>query len=317
LPGGITHLLDRLQVLAGQLLFKEKQKQKRNKILRSSLNGVKTAFLLGTLAALIIVVSAAIGGESGLTFGFILAIAINGFAYFNSDKLALRAMKAYPADDANAPALMRIVRELSMKANKPMPRVYISPTESPNAFATGRNPKNSAVCATEGIMKLLTEKELRGVIGHELAHVYNRDILTASIAATLSSVLMFMVQFFWFFGGNRRGNPLAAMALLIIGPLAASLLQMAIGRSREFAADEDGAAITQDPLALASALQKIDAGVSRAPLRPTPQTEAASSMMIANPFRGSQMARLFSTHPPTTDRVNRLEAMHIKMQRGF
>ena len=212
---------------------------------------------------------------------------------------------------------MRIVRELSMKANKPMPRVYISPTESPNAFATGRNPQNAAVCATEGIMKLLTEKELRGVIGHELAHVYNRDILTASIAATLSSVLMFMVQFFWIFGGNRRGNPLASIALLIIGPLAASLLQMAIGRSREFAADEDGALISQDPLSLASALQKIDAGVSRAPLRPTPQTEAASSMMISNPFRGSQMARLFSTHPPTKERVNRLEAMHIKMQRGF
>jgi heat shock protein HtpX len=285
--------------------------------LRTSLNGVKTAFLLGTLSALILFVAVTLGGQNGLAIGLVIALATNGFAYFNSDKLALRAMRAYPADDANAPVLMRIVRELSMKANKPMPRVYISPTESPNAFATGRNPKNAAVCATEGIMKLLNERELRGVIGHELAHVYNRDILTASVAATLSSVLMYMVQFFWFFGGNRRGNPLAGMALLIIGPLAASLLQMAIGRSREYAADEDGALITQDPLSLASALQKIDAGVSRAPLRPTPQTEAASSMMIANPFRGSGMARLFSTHPPTKDRVNRLEAMHIKMQRGF
>jgi heat shock protein HtpX len=285
--------------------------------LRASFNGVKTALLLGTLAALIIFVSTILGGQNGLTIGLILAVAMNGFAYFNSDKLALRAMRAYPADDANAPVLMRIVRELSMTANKPMPRVYLSPTESPNAFATGRNPQNAAVCATEGIMKLLNERELRGVIGHELAHVYNRDILTASIAATLSSVLMYMVQFFWFFGGNRRGNPLASIALLIIGPLAASLLQMAIGRSREYAADEDGALITQDPLSLASALQKIDAGVSRAPLRPTPQTEAASSMMISNPFRGSQMARLFSTHPPTKERVNRLEAMHIKMQRGF
>jgi heat shock protein HtpX len=285
--------------------------------LRASFNGVKTALLLGTLAALIIFVSTILGGQNGLTIGLILAVAMNGFAYFNSDKLALKAMKAYPADDANAPVLMRIVRELSMTANKPMPRVYLSPTESPNAFATGRNPQNAAVCATEGIMKLLNERELRGVIGHELAHVYNRDILTASIAATLSSVLMYMVQFFWFFGGNRRGNPLASIALLIIGPLAASLLQMAIGRSREYAADEDGALITQDPLSLASALQKIDAGVSRAPLRPTPQTEAASSMMISNPFRGSQMARLFSTHPPTKERVNRLEAMHIKMQRGF
>lgn len=285
--------------------------------MRASFNGVKTALLLGTLAALIIFVSTILGGQNGLTIGLILAVAMNGFAYFNSDKLALRAMRAYPADDANAPVLMRIVRELSMTANKPMPRVYLSPTESPNAFATGRNPQNAAVCATEGIMKLLNERELRGVIGHELAHVYNRDILTASIAATLSSVLMYMVQFFWFFGGNRRGNPLASIALLIIGPLAASLLQMAIGRSREYAADEDGALITQDPLSLASALQKIDAGVSRAPLRPTPQTEAASSMMISNPFRGSQMARLFSTHPPTKERVNRLEAMHIKMQRGF
>jgi len=285
--------------------------------LRTSLNGVKTAFLLGALSALILFVAVTLGGQNGLAIGLVIALATNGFAYFNSDKLALRAMRAYPADDANAPVLMRIVRELSMKANKPMPRVYISPTESPNAFATGRNPKNAAVCATEGIMKLLNERELRGVIGHELAHVYNRDILTASVAATLSSVLMYMVQFFWFFGGNRRGNPIAGMALLIIGPLAASLLQMAIGRSREYAADEDGAVITQDPLSLASALQKIDAGVSKAPLRPTPQTEAASSMMIANPFRGSGMARLFSTHPPTKDRVNRLEAMHIKMQRGF
>ncbi len=285
--------------------------------MRTSLNGVKTAFLLGALSALILFVAVTLGGQNGLAIGLVIALATNGFAYFNSDKLALRAMRAYPADDANAPVLMRIVRELSMKANKPMPRVYISPTESPNAFATGRNPKNAAVCATEGIMKLLNERELRGVIGHELAHVYNRDILTASVAATLSSFLMYMVQFFWFFGGNRRGNPIAGMALLIIGPLAASLLQMAIGRSREYAADEDGAVITQDPLSLASALQKIDAGVSRAPLRPTPQTEAASSMMIANPFRGSGMARLFSTHPPTKDRVNRLEAMHIKMQRGF
>ena len=285
--------------------------------MRTSLNGVKTAFLLGALSALILFVAVTLGGQNGLAIGLVIALATNGFAYFNSDKLALRAMRAYPADDANAPVLMRIVRELSMKANKPMPRVYISPTESPNAFATGRNPKNAAVCATEGIMKLLNERELRGVIGHELAHVYNRDILTASVAATLSSVLMYMVQFFWFFGGNRRGNPIAGMALLIIGPLAASLLQMAIGRSREYAADEDGAVITQDPLSLASALQKIDAGVSKAPLRPTPQTEAASSMMIANPFRGSGMARLFSTHPPTKDRVNRLEAMHIKMQRGF
>ena len=285
--------------------------------MRTSLNGVKTAFLLGALSALILFVAVTLGGQNGLAIGLVIALATNGFAYFNSDKLALRAMRAYPADDANAPVLMRIVRELSMKANKPMPRVYISPTESPNAFATGRNPKNAAVCATEGIMKLLNERELRGVIGHELAHVYNRDILTASVAATLSSFLMYMVQFFWFFGGNRRGNPIAGMALLIIGPLAASLLQMAIGRSREYAADEDGAVITQDPLSLASALQKIDAGGSRAPLRPTPQTEAASSMMIANPFRGSGMARLFSTHPPTKDRVNRLEAMHIKMQRGF
>ncbi|MGA0077993.1 MAG: M48 family metalloprotease, partial [Candidatus Nanopelagicales bacterium] len=260
--------------------------------MRTSLNGVKTAFLLGALSALILFVAVTLGGQNGLAIGLVIALATNGFAYFNSDKLALRAMRAYPADDANAPVLMRIVRELSMKANKPMPRVYISPTESPNAFATGRNPKNAAVCATEGIMKLLNERELRGVIGHELAHVYNRDILTASVAATLSSVLMYMVQFFWFFGGNRRGNPIAGMALLIIGPLAASLLQMAIGRSREYAADEDGAVITQDPLSLASALQKIDAGVSRAPLRPTPQTEAASSMMIANPFRGSGMARL-------------------------
>lgn len=283
--------------------------------MRRSTNTFKTIFLLGFMAMFVLIAASWFGGSTGLWFGLIFALGLNGFAYFFSDRLALKAMRAYQVNPQTAPVLYKMVSDLAAQANQPMPRVYLSPTASPNAFATGRNPQNSAVCATEGIMNLLSEKELRGVIGHELSHVYNRDILTASIAATMASLLMSMVQFFWLFGGrdSQRSNPIGSILLMIVGPLAASMLQLAIGRSREFAADEDGAILTKDPLSLASALKKIDAGISNAPMRPTSDLETASAMMISHPFRGSGMAKLFSTHPPTQERVKRLELMAQQM----
>jgi heat shock protein HtpX len=275
------------------------------------LNGVKTAFLLGLMAAVIMLIGAWLGGSQGLVIAFVIALGMNAFSYWNSGSLAIRAMRAVPVTEAQQPAMFRIVRELAAQQGQPMPQLYISPTMAPNAFATGRNPKNAKVCCTEGILQLLDERELRGVLAHELAHVYNRDILIASIAATMASVIMFVAQFAWLIpmGDRDRGNVLGSLLLMILGPIAAALLQFAISRSREFQADASGAGYTNDPLALASALRKLERGVQAAPLRPEPELETASALMIANPFRGGGFSRLFSTHPPTADRVARLEEM--------
>lgn len=278
-------------------------------------NGLKTAALFGVLWAVLLGLGALIGANSrSVAPIWIMAqigIGTTAYGYWNSDKIALRAMQAYPVSQAEAPQLYEMVGELSARANQPMPRIYVSPTMAPNAFATGRNPQTAAVCVTEGILQLLTPRELRGVLGHELMHVYNRDILTSSVAAAVAGVITSVGQMLLFFGGGdrRNSNPLALIAMALLAPLAASLIQVAISRTREYDADEDGSQLTGDPLALASALRKIHQGVQVAPLPQDQKLVNTSHLMIANPFRGGGMSRLFATHPPMQDRIARLERM--------
>ena len=278
-------------------------------------NGLKTTLLFAGMWVVLLAVGALIANGTGSSM-FIWLFAGIGllstfYSYWNSDKLAIRAMAARAVSEAEAPGLYAMVRELATGARQPMPRLYISPTAQPNAFATGRNPQNAAVCCTEGILRLLEPRELRAVLGHELMHVYNRDILTSSVAAAVAGLITAASQFLLFFGGGdrERANPLALLATALLAPLAATMIQLSISRTREFDADEDGAQLTGDPLALASALRKIESGAAARPLQPTQRVENVSHMMIANPFRGGGMTKLFATHPPMNERIARLERM--------
>jgi heat shock protein HtpX len=285
-------------------------------------NGLKTAALLGLLTAMILAVGYWLGGSGGLVLAVVISLAINAGSYFFSDKIALRAMRAQPVTEAEFPELHQIVRELATDAGQPMPRLYVSPTMQPNAFATGRNRQHAAVAVTVGITRILDHRELRGVIGHELSHVYNRDILISSVAAALAGIVTMIAQLAIFLplagGDDDDGpNPVSLLLMLILGPLAASIIQLAISRNREFQADASGATLTRDPLALASALEKIHYGAQRLPLPAQGQMTSAAHLMIANPLKGGGIASLFSTHPPMEERVRRLRQQAALTGRAF
>ncbi len=274
-------------------------------------NYMKTTLLLATMSAVVLLIGAEIGGGSYLPLALAFAVVMNGVAYFLSDKIAIMAARAKPVTEDQFPELYRIVRGLAGRAGMPMPRLYVSPSRQPNAFATGRSPRHAAVAVTQGILPVLTTRELEGVLAHELSHVQNRDILISSVAATMGAIIIFLSRLAGFIplgGGDRDRNPLSELALLILGPIAALLIQMAVTRSREFGADASGAKLTADPLSLASALRKIEAH-SRGTV-PATTNPSTAHLFISNPFKGGAgLAKLFSTHPPTAERVARLEAM--------
>ncbi len=281
-------------------------------------NGLKTVGLFAVLWVVLLVIGGLIAqGTNNPTWIWVFAaigVVQTIYSYWNSATIALRQMRAYEVTAQDQPALYGMVADLSQRAGQPMPSIWVAPTHSPNAFATGRDPAHAAVCCTEGILAILEERELRAVLGHELMHVYNRDILTASVAAAVGGLISSVSQFLLFFGGGRgRDNNgmtiLATLATAILAPIAASLIQMSISRTREFDADEDGARLSQDPLALASALRKIEQMTSRMPMEATPANQNVAAMMIANPFRGQGVKNLFSTHPPMSERIERLEKM--------
>jgi heat shock protein HtpX len=278
------------------------------------MNTLKTAFLLTLMTLLFILVGRLVGGNQGMVVAFVFAALMNLGTYWFSDKIVLRMYRAQRVDEGTSPRLHRIVRRAASNARLPMPKVYIIPTPTPNAFATGRNPKHAAVAVTQGIMKILDEDELEGVVSHEMAHIRNRDILTGSIVATLAgaiSMLAFMARFAAIFGGyggrdRQGGGGLGLLIMAIVAPLAALLIQMAISRSREYAADVTAGKNSHKPLALANALRKLEYASRRIPLEAKPST---AHLFIVNPLSGKGMASLFSTHPPIEERVARLEKM--------
>ena len=277
-------------------------------------NWLKTGILMAGIMALFGVVGGALGGTQGMLLALVFGGAMNLFAYWNSDKIVLRMYNAHEADEASAPRFHRIVKELAGRAGLPMPRVYVIDEDQPNAFATGRNPENAAVCATTGIMRILSERELRGVMAHELAHVKHRDILISTISATVAGAISALAQFGFLFGGrgdDREGgnNPIVALIVMILAPIAAMLIQMAISRAREFEADRGGAEISDDPEALASALDKIHRYAQGLPMPTAEMHPETAQMMIMNPLSGGGFQGLFATHPDTGERIARLMAM--------
>jgi heat shock protein HtpX len=278
-------------------------------------NSMKTAFFMALLTVLFMFVGGLIGGRGGMMFAFIFAIGMNFFSYWFSDKIVLKMYKAVEVDETEAPGIHRIVRNLTTKGGIPMPKVYVIHNPAPNAFATGRNPENAAVAVTTGIVDLLNDDELEGVLAHELAHIYGRDILIGTIAATFAGAIMMIAntaKWAMIFGGSRNSegennNPFAAIAAMIIAPIAAMMIQMAISRSREYIADARGAKLCGKPKALANALRKISGGVAAAPMDDA--QPATAHMFIMNPFSARQAMNLFSTHPPVEERIARLEAM--------
>jgi heat shock protein HtpX len=278
------------------------------------MNNFKTVVLMVTLTLMLVFIGGFLGGKSGMTIALLMAFAMNFIAYWFSDKIVLKMYGAREVTEAEAPELYQVVAGLSQKANLPMPKVYIIDQEQPNAFATGRNPNKGAVAVTTGIMKILSREELEGVIAHELSHIKHRDILIGTIAATIAGAISYlaqMAQWAAIFGGGRNdeergGSPIVALVMMIVGPIAAMLVQMAISRSREYGADKGGALITGNPLYLAKALKKLELASHRIPMAANPAT---SHMFIVNPLSGGGLVKLFSTHPPIEERIERLEAM--------
>ena len=276
-------------------------------------NWLKTSLLMAAIMALFGLIGSYLGGASGMIMALLFGGVMNVFAYWFSDKMVLRMYNAQEVDEASAPQFYAMVRDLSQRAGLPMPRVYLIDEAQPNAFATGRNPEHAAVAATTGILHLLSARELRGVMAHELAHVQHRDILISTISATMAGAISSLANFAMFFGGRdeegRPANPIASLLVALLAPLAATLIQMAISRAREFEADRGGAAISGDPDALADALTKIDAYARGIPMPTAEAHPATAQMMIMNPLSGGGIAGLFSTHPSTEERVDRLREM--------
>jgi len=281
-------------------------------------NVFKTGLLLAVLTAMLVLIGGAIGGQQGMVIAFVIALAMNFFSYWFSDKIVLAAYGAKPIEEAEAPRLYAIVHRLATRAGIPMPRVYLVPSETPNAFATGRNPQHAVVAVTEGIMRILDEEELEGVLAHELSHVKNRDVLISTIAATLAGAITYlahMAQWAAMFGGRSRddeeggSNPIAMILLAILAPIAAMLVQMAVSRSREFQADATGARVAGKPLGLAKALEKLQMANEAVPMADA--TPATAHLFIVNPLSGQTLMRLFSTHPPLEERIARLRAMRV------